>query len=197
MAVEPALAVALEVARALERLGVPYLVGGSVASSLYGIPRSTQDVDLLADLRDQHVEPLVAALGDRFYVDSERVRQAVERRSSFNVIQLATMFKVDLFVLEDDPLSQAEMARRRRVRVGDGPDEHLEVASAEDTVLQKLLWYRLGSGLSDRQWGDLVGILKVQRGRLDLAYLERWAREADVVDLLHRAFTDAGVEGAE
>lgn len=197
MAVEPALAVALEVARALERLGVPYLVGGSVASSLYGIPRSTQDVDLLADLRDQHVEPLVAALGDRFYVDSERVRQAVERRSSFNVIQLATMFKVDLFVLEDDPLSQAEMARRRRVRVGDGPDEHLEVASAEDTVLQKLLWYRLGSGVSDRQWGDLVGILKVQRGRLDLAYLERWAREADVVDLLHRAFTDAGVEGAE
>lgn len=189
------LAVTLEVAGVLEALAVPYLVGGSLASSFHGVPRSTLDADLVADLGVEHVGPFSAALEDRFYLDRERIAQAVDNRSSFNVIHLATMFKVDVFVAGDDPLTRGELGRRQRVVVGDGPDETLMIASAEDTVLQKLLWYRLGGGVSERQWRDAVGVLKVQRGRLDLAALTRWAAQAGVAELLDRALAEAGPPG--
>lgn len=185
-----ALRACLKVARVLDELEIPYLVGGSIASSLHGDPRSTQDADLVADLREEHVARLVSALGDRFYVDEERVRHAVRRRSSFNVIHLATMFKVDVFVLGDDPMSREEMARRERVDLPGGGGV-LAVASPEDTVLQKLRWYRLGHGISDRQWRDLVGVLQVQADRLDRAYLARGAELLGVADLLERALREA------
>lgn len=185
-----ALRVCLEVTEVLEDLGVPYLVGGSIASSLHGYPRATQDADLVADLREDHVAPFVAALGGRFYVSEERVRHAVARRSSFNVIHLATMFKVDVFVLGESPLAREEMARRERVVLQEGAGE-LEVASAEDTILQKLHWYRLGRGVSDRQWHDVLSVLQVQGNRLDRAYLTRGAELLGVADLLERASGEA------
>ena len=190
-----ALQVSREVAEVLERLGVPYLVGGSLASSLHGIPRSTQDADLVAALKERHVRPLVVALAGAFYVDEERARDAVRRRASFNIIHLATMLKVDLFVLSDDPLARQEMARRQLFElIPGGPS--IPVATAEDTVLQKLHWYRLGGEDSDRQWTDLLGVLKVQRGRLDLAYLQHGAAHLRVADLLERAMTEAGIAPA-
>ncbi|HSL82233.1 MAG TPA: hypothetical protein VLF66_05620, partial [Thermoanaerobaculia bacterium] len=146
---------ALTVARALEALGIPYLVGGSLASSVHGIPRSTQDADLVADLEPDRVEDLVQALEGEFYVDEERVRDAVRRRASFNVICLRTMLKVDVFVLPDDEFHRTEMSRRRRLRLGEDPESAVEVASAEDTVIEKLTWYRLGGGVSERQWLDV------------------------------------------
>ncbi len=115
------LEITLYVTETLERLGVPYLVGGSLASSLHGTPRATQDVDLVADLRLQHVPALVAALEETFYVDHEMIRDAIARRSSFNVIHLETMFKVDVFILKDDPASRQEMERRQVYRVLDTP----------------------------------------------------------------------------
>jgi hypothetical protein len=186
-----ALQVCLEVAAVLDGLDVPYLVGGSLASSFHGFPRATNDADLVADLRDEHVAPFVAALAGRYYVDEERVRHAVGRRSSFNVIQLATMFKVDVFVLGDEPQDREEMARRTRIELPDGGGE-LEVASAEDTILQKLHWYRLGRGVSDRQWQDVLAVLRVQAGRLDRSYLLRGAEALGVSDLLEQAASEAG-----
>jgi hypothetical protein len=184
-------AAVLRMARALDELGVPYFVGGSFASSHHGLPRSTQDADVVADLREEHVGPLLERLRGEFYVDDERARDAVARRASFNVIHLATMFKVDLFVLADEPHAREELARRQPLALAPGT---LAVASAEDTLLHKLRWYRLGGGASERQWGDALGILKVQGRLLDRAYLDRWAADLGVADLLARAFAEAGIE---
>ena len=189
-----ALRASLKVIRALEELDVPYLVGGSLASSFHGTPRSTNDADLVADLRRAHVPLLAAALEAEFYLDRGRIRDAVRRRSSFNVIYLETMFKVDIFVLKDDPLAREEMRRRQRVVVDEESGRAIDVASPEDTVLQKIAWYRLGGSASQRQWDDILGVLKVQRHDLDREYLERWAVHLEVQDLLRQALEDAGID---
>ena len=196
MPANEALRTCLDVARVLERLDIPYVVGGSLASSLHGIPRSTNDADLAVELGQEKVRPLVEALEGRYYVDEERARDAVRRQASFNVIELATMFKVDLFVLGAGPLDREELARRQRIELPESGDE-LEVASAEDTVLQKLHWFRLGRGVSDRQWQDLLGVLQVQGSRLDRQYLDRGAGLLGVEDLLRRALREAGAGSEE
>ena len=137
------LEITLYVTETLDRLGVPYWVGGSLASSLHGTPRATQDVALVADLRLQHVPALVAALEETFFVDHEMICDAIARRSSFNVIHLETMFKIDVFMLKDDPASRQEMERRQVYRILDNPQRDLVIASAEDSILQKLYRYQL------------------------------------------------------
>jgi len=178
----------LPVIQAFEALSVDYLVGGSLASSFHGTPRSTLDVDLVAELKPAHGPLLVAQLGDDYYADLDRITAAIAKRSSFNLIYLRTMFKVDVFVLGDDPLAREVMRRRQRVDLGVGTE--VDVATAEDVVLQKLLWYRLGNEVSDRQWTDLLGVIRVRRDQLDLAYLERWAEHLGLTDLLRRALGD-------
>lgn len=192
MLASEALRVCVEVARVLDGLGVPYLVGGSLASSLHGVPRSTQDADVVADLRDEHVAPFVAALAGRFYADEERIAHAVRRRSSFNVLELATMFKVDVFVFGGGPLDREQMARSERIELPEVVGG-LNLASAEDTVLQKLRWYDLGHRVADRQWRDVLEVLEVQGERLDQAYLRHGAEVLDVSELLQRALGEAGL----
>ena len=179
--------VTLAVTSVLERLGVEYVVGGSLATSLHGIPRATLDVDIVADLRMPHLEPFVAALNASFYVDPDMVREAIRRRATFNILHLGTMFKVDVFVIGADELLSIELSRKRRVRVLEEPQADLFVASPEDMVLQKLIWYREGGGVSDRQWGDVIGVIKTQGNRLDLAYLHLWAGRKGISELLERA----------
>jgi hypothetical protein len=181
------------VTEVLERLGIPYLVGGSLASSLHGTPRATQDADLVVDLKPHQVMQLVKTLGPAFHVDADMIREAIRDRSSFNVIHLATMFKVDLFLLKDDPLSQAEMARRERYQISEDPQQAFFVASAEDTILQKLQWFQIGGEVSDRQWNDVIGVCRVQKGRLDVAYLQWGAQEIGIANLLSQAFQEAGI----
>lgn len=188
---DDALSATLATVRILERLGLDYLIGGSLAASLHGIPRSTQDADLVVDLPPDRVAELLRALRPQFYADEERARSAVSGQAAFNVIHLETMFKVDLFVLGDDAAAQSEMRRRERHRIGETDADSAFVASAEDTVLQKLLWYRRGHGVSDRQWQDLVGVLRVQGNRIDRAYLDSWANTLDLRELLDEAFTEA------
>jgi len=184
--------VALRVIAVLEDLGVPYVLGGSLASSLVGEPRATADVDLAVRLSDADVSSLVRALESEFYVSEEAAHEAVRRHASFNLVHLETVLKVDLFVLGDDLLDRRQLERRTRVRVSDDPPRELWVGSAEDQVLRKLRWYRDGGGISERQWRDVIGILAVQGERLDREELRAAAREADLADLLERALADVG-----
>ena len=193
MSLPEPLAVTLRVARACERLGLRYLIGGSLASSYHGVPRSTNDADLLVELPGRCVAPLVADLAADFYVDADMIEDAIARGACFNVIHLATMFKVDVFVLTRDELHVQEMARRQQHAVADGSDERAYFASPEDTILQKLEWYRRGQGISDRQWRDVIGVLEVQGASLDLGYLRRWAAYLRVEELLSRAMAEAEI----
>ena len=185
----------LLVVEALEALGVPYLIGGSLASAVHGVVRTTMDADLVADLRPEHAEPLAQALGDAFYVDAASIRDAIRHRSSFNVIHLESMFKVDIFIPKQRPFDRTQLQRRTKQVIATEPEREAYVATAEDTILAKLEWYRRGGEVSDRQWQDVLGVLKVQGNRLDLAYLRQWAASLGVSDLLEKALTEAGLPG--
>jgi hypothetical protein len=187
---DPNLVVA-KLARVFDALGIRYVVGGSVASSFYGIPRFTRDVDLVAEVRLAHAEAIATALAEEFYVDTDMIKDAVTRRASFNVIHLATMFKADVFIRQGDSWSQEEMERARthEIAVSEGTVA-VRFASPEDTLLHKLIWFKLGNETSDRQWGDILGVLEVQGEALDHEYLDRWAPALDISDLLARARTE-------
>jgi hypothetical protein len=183
------IAIALIVARHLDALGITYTVGGSIASSFAGEPRSTLDIDIVAALTDAQIPGLISALAPHFYVVEDALRRAVRDKSSANLIHEATQVKVDLFVAGGTPLDDQQLKRRLPVDVGGGQTLHLH--PPEDILLQKLRWYRRGGEVSDRQWRDILGIIRVQQGRLDLTYLSASASVIDVTDLLERAFGDA------
>jgi len=185
------IAVTLAVVETLDGLGVPYAIGGSFASALHGVMRATMDADLVADLRTEHVEPLARALGDAFYADVAMMRDAVLGHSSFNLIHLETMFKVDVFVARPRAFDRSQLARRQLHVLSEEPERRAYVASAEDIVLAKLEWYRQGGETSERQWRDVLGVLKVQGERLDRGYMQRMAAELSVADLLRQAFEEA------
>jgi hypothetical protein len=175
------------VAAALDDLRVPYFLGGSLASSARGIARASLDADIVAALHAEHVDPLAARLAAAYYVPRDRLRPAVEARTSCNLIRLATMFKIDVFVSKGRPFDREAAARARPETIGDAADAlQLPVASAEDIVLAKLEWFKPGGETSERQWWNIVGVLKVTADA-DVAYLHRWAASLGVMDLLKRA----------
>ncbi len=135
---------------------------------------------------------LARALGEAFYADAEMMRDAVRRHSSFNVIHLETMFKVDVFVAKPRAFDRSQLARRQLHLLSKDPERRAFVTSAEDIALSKLEWYSIGGQVSDRQWRDVLGVLKVQGRQLDYAYMRRMAAELGVVNLLERAFEEAG-----
>lgn len=185
------IAVALDFAAVFERLGVVYFAAGSFASSIHGEPRSTNDVDFVAELRTEHVAALVAALAGDYYVDADSVREAVAGFGSYNAIHLATAVKVDVFAAGRDAFTAARLAARERVRLLPGPRGELYVDTAAHTVLRKLEWFRRGGGVSDHQWRDVLGVLRTQQNRLDVAYLRRQANALGVADLLEDALSEA------
>jgi hypothetical protein len=184
----------LPVVEALVALDVPYYVSGSIASSVTGVARATLDADLVAALRPEHAEPLAALLLPHYYVDVEKIQNAVRRSSSFNVIHLATMFKVNIFVPQDTLFARENMRRRIALELPE-IERMLYICAPEDIVLHKLLWYAAGSGVSDRQWYDLQGVLRLQAHDLDLAYLRHWGAVLGVGALLQRAVDEAGLPG--
>lgn len=185
------LRVALAAAVELERLGVRWFLGGSLASSIHGVPRATFDADIMADIRPQHVRPLLRALGEDWYADEGAIQDAIRDRSSFNLVHLDTAMKVDVFVPKLRRFDGGEFARSQRIRM-EGSDFDARVCCAEDIVIAKLEWYRLGGEGSERQWGDIIGVLRLNAGKLDLELVRVNATELGVVDLLEKALAESG-----
>lgn len=167
-------------------LGVRHFVAGSIASSAHGVPRASIDADVVAELRPTHIDPLIAALVTEYYVPEQRVAEAVRQPASFSVIHLSTMMKVDIFVAHGDA-DQAALARAVGARLDDGRD--VPVCSAEDSLLAKLTWFRRGGETSERQWTDILGLLRV--AAMDADYLRHGADRRGVADLLDSAIADA------
>ena len=179
------------VADAFDALGVRYYLGGSVASSAHGIARASLDADIVAALEPDHVDSLVNRLASAYFIPVDRLRSAVAARSSCNFIHVATMFKIDVFVSKGRPFDRQAAERARPQAIDEGPNApRFPVSSPEDTVLAKLEWFRLGGETSERQWWDVVGILRVTEDA-DRTYLRSWAVSLGVADLLERALADA------
>lgn len=185
--------VLLEVVRIFEELGLLYAIGGSVASSVFGEPRATADADILVALTQSHVPALVAKLEPSFYVSEEAARDAVRRGSSFNAIHLDSTYKVDVFVAGSDPLDRGQLARRIRLNLSRAPGSGAYITAPENLVLRKLDWYQRAAGVSDRQWRDVLGVLKVQATTIDIAYLRTEAGQVGLSELLEKALLESGL----
>ena len=185
------IAATLQVTQVLEKLKVPYLIAGSLASTVHGLVRTTQDADLLAALGSEHLPEFIQALQKDFYLDEQMVSTAVAQQASFNLVHRASMFKVDIFVTQQTPFDQAQLKRARRETLIPETSTTALVATAEDTILSKLKWYQMGGEVSERQWRDILGIIKLQQDRLDKAYLHKWAPELKLSNLLERALEES------
>jgi len=183
----------LPVIGALEVVGVPYHIGGSIASSTWGTPRSTQDADIIADLQLAQVAPFVVLLQADFYLDVRAIETAIQQRGMFNLIHLESMFKVDIILPQRTAFAAAEAARAQATPLANMPGQRVRLASPEDTILHKLRLYQMGGGVSERQWLDVLGVLKTQNTALDRAYLQYWAVQLGVADLLAQAWEEAGL----
>jgi hypothetical protein len=185
------LKVTLQVTRVLEELHIPYFIGGSMASAIHGTIRSTVDTDLVVDLNLEHVQPFVASLEPYFYVDQLAIINALHTGSSFNLIHQETMFKVDIFPLAKNLFVQNQMRRRVLQRLSNHPKDQAYFTTAEDIILAKLSWFRMGGEISERQWLDVMGVMRVQDKQLDIEYLRQWAEYLNLADLLERAILEA------
>ncbi|HEX8596947.1 MAG TPA: hypothetical protein VF952_00330 [Chloroflexia bacterium] len=186
------------VAEGLQDLGVSYVITGSVAALAYGMYRSTADVDIVVDLRHEHVAPLVARLEDAYYIDADMLYDAIQHRSSCNLIYLESMLKIDLFIPRDEQFEASIFRRARAEEYETSKGEYqFSFTSPEDLVLRKLEWYRNTNLTSERQWTDILGVLKVQARALDFVYMHVWAQRLGISELLGQALEDAGLPQSE
>ena len=179
------------VASVLEQQRIVYVLVGSFASSMHGMYRSTADIDIVADIKSEQVIPLLNALQGSFYVDERAVREAIDRRQSFNAIHFDSVFKIDIFIPKSDEFSRKQIERREHRKLAPELEQMIYVATAEDTILAKLRWYDAGGRVSNNQWTDVVGIIGTSATTLDLDYLHQWAGKLGLTDLLDKAFVQA------
>jgi hypothetical protein len=175
------------VASSFRHMTVDFALSGSLCSSIHGEVRFDQNADITVEPFPGREAEFAAAFGKDYYVNAGTIRDAIRGRSSFIVIHLPSGFKVDVFMRKDTPFGRSVLARRLPTVIPGNPPEPIDVVSPEDIILLKLEWFRIGGETSDRQWGDVLGVLRVQAGRLDDAYLDQWAAELKVADLLAKA----------
>jgi hypothetical protein len=173
----------------LEKLGIEFQIVGSVASSAYGAARSTRDIDMVCALDATKVETLVSSLKSEFYIDKDTVLEAIQNKSSFNVLHLKTMFKIDVFVLNNQSYDLESFKRKKLEIFSDSPVLKVFISSPEDVIISKLNWYRMGNESSERQWNDVQTLYQVQRENLDFNYLDTWCEKLRLSDLWKRIFT--------
>lgn len=181
------ISITLRVTKALETLGVPYFIGGSLASSFHGMIRTTQDADIIAMLQPDHASLLTAALEQDFFIDEVMLADAIQRRSSFNILHKESMFKVDVFIPPQRAFTQQQFSHSKAVLLSLEPRMEAIIASPEDTILAKLEWFQQGGEASDRQWRDILGLIAVQAELLDMGYLKKTAAQLGLTALLIRA----------
>jgi hypothetical protein len=169
----------------LDECGILYMITGSFASNIHGLPRATQDADVVIEVEPRTLERFLESLGPAFYRSREAAMDALAREQMFNVVHLETGFKVDLIVRKSRPFSRIEFSRRQPAfYLG----ENRWFATAEDTILAKLEWSKMAG--SERQFSDALNVAKLQKENLDQAYLGKWAKELDVLDLLEKLFRE-------
>jgi hypothetical protein len=174
------------VVAALKTLGVSHYVGGSVASSFHGATRSTMDVDLVCELKDDHILPFVQSFGNEYYLSESAVRDAVKRKSCFNLIHLPTSFKVDIFISRGRPFDIDAMRRASTQLLGENRTVAAPIATAEDSIVSKLEWFRMTNETSERQWDDVTKLIKLLGADADIEYLQAASESVGVVDLIDR-----------
>jgi hypothetical protein len=180
-----------EVVQLLEEREIKYVLVGSMASSMHGMYRTTADIDLIADIKPEHVRPLLEAFQHRFYVDEQAVAQAMSQRQAFNAIHFDSVFKVDIFIPKPGDFAMQQLSRRELRKIAPDIDQQVYVSTVEDMILAKLRWYRAGGDVSETQWRDVLGMIGACTAELDLDYLRQWAKELAVSELFEQALTEA------
>ena len=173
----------------LEQFGIAYAIGGSIASSIYGNVRFTQDTDITVEAFDNLAEKLIDSLKNEYYISEQAVYQALRQRGSFNAIHIESAFKIDIFIQKDTAFEKQLISRRKLLKLSDMLDKSFSVVSPEDIILLKLCWHRDSGYESERQWNDVLGVLEIQGDRIDFEYLRKWAVILEVSELLDRAIS--------
>lgn len=180
---------------AFDKLSIPYYISGSIASSIYGIARATMDVDIVADIKIENTSSLKQILENEYYIDENMIKDAIRKFSSFNLIHLETMIKIDVFIHKRQSYQEESLRRKQKDTLEDSEDaSEFYFSSPEDIILNKLQWYEIGNRISERQWLDVIGVIKVQHKNLDNGYLRKWGKDLGLLDLLIKAFHEAGLE---
>jgi len=177
------------------KFSISYYIGGSLASSIYGMPRTTLDADIVADINPNQIKALKSNLQEEYYIDENMIKNAIINSSSFNLIHLETSVKIDVFVYKDNAYQKNAIERSvEDTLVENEQSSKFCFASPEDIIINKLKWYQMGGKVSERQWLDIIGVIKIQGVFLDKEYLKKWSIKLELIELLKKAFIDAEIK---
>lgn len=176
---------------ALDDLKISYAIGGSIASSVYGKVRFTQDADITVAPFGDEAGQLYDVLKEAFYISKDAMNEAISDRGSFNIIHLKSAFKIDLFIQKDNDFHELMFVRRKKVKLDELIDHLFDIVSAEDVILLKLQWYQSADCISQRQWSDVLGVLTVQAGSLDMEHLRSYSEKLGLDVLLEKAVSES------
>jgi hypothetical protein len=171
----------------LDKLNIPYAIGGSIASSLYGRVRFTQDADITVMALDNKTDPFYSLTKRHFYISKSAMHQAIRNKTSFNVIHTKTAFKIDVFVAQDNEFNNNLLQRAKKIKLSEDIEKTFSVVTAEDIILLKLDWFKRSDCTSERQWSDILSVLTAQASTIDFEYLKIWAKKLGLGELLKKA----------
>lgn len=181
--------------KTFNELSIHYYIGGSLASSIYGMPRTTLDADIVAEITLNQIKPLKSDLEKEYYIDENMIKDAIKNSSSFNLIHLETSVKIDVFVYKDNAYQKNVIERSvEDTLVENDQSSKFCFATPEDIIINKLAWYQTGGRVSERQWLDIIGVIKIQGNSLDKKYMKEWAIKLSLIELLKKAFIDAEIK---